>query len=123
MKSIPSASPLFFQLQFRSHQVRENDVKKILKQMYSEIQVLPRTRKAILQERLRTKVAEDIVSLMGEQGVFIEGLAKKLKLRNSEMKAWIWTRDLKLSELSELLDALDSEFYPLIRSRTLRRDI
>ena len=100
MKSIPSASPLFFQLQFRSHQVRENDVKKILKQMYSEIQVLPRTRKAILQERLRTKIAEDIVSLMGEQGVFIEGLAKKLKLRNREMQAWIWTSDLKMSELS-----------------------
>lgn len=100
-----------------------DDVDNILRELYSEIQILPRTRKAILQERLRTKIAEDIVSLMGEQGIFIEGLAKKLKLRNSEMREWIWTRDLKLSELSRLLDALDSELYPLIRSRLLRRNI
>ena len=96
---------------------------EMLKELHHAIQILPRTRKAILQERLRTKVAEDIVSLMGEQGIHIESLAYKLEITNSELRDWIWVRDLKLSELSRLLDALGSELYPIIRSRKLRRNL
>jgi len=75
-----------------------------------------------LYERLRTKVGEDIRSIMGEQEVTIEVLANRLKMSADRTRDWIWTRDLTLKELAKVLDALDSEFYPLIRSRMLRRD-
>ena len=87
------------------------------------MQVLPHTRKTILHERLRTKIAEDIVSLMSEQCMFIEVLAKRLRLKNNEVREWIWSRDLRLSELVKLLDALEAEMYPVIRPRQLRRNI
>lgn len=103
--------------------MKSQEVKEMLRKLNRQIQILPRTRRAMLQERLRVKVAEDIVTLMGEQGVYIEVLAKKLGLKIDETRAWIWTRDLKLSELSRLLDVLDSEMYPVIRPRKLRRDI
>ncbi len=103
--------------------MNSQEVKEMLRKIDRQIRILPRTRKAMLHERLRLKVSEDIVSLMGEQGMYVEVLAKKLGLRNNEMRDWIWTRDLRLSELSRLLDVLDSEFYPIIRSRKLKGSI
>ena len=103
--------------------MKTQEAKSMLKELNHQMQVLPRTRRTILHERLRTKIAEDIVALMTEKHMFIEVMAKKLELKVSEMREWIWTRDLKVSELSRLLDALDSEMYPVIRSRKLRRDL
>lgn len=76
----------------------------------------------MLYERLRIKIAEDILTVMGEQGCSIEDLARGMKLRKLEIKEWIWSRNLKLSELARLLDYLDSEFYPIIRPRKLGRN-
>lgn len=69
------------------------------------------------------KVAEDIIAVMGEQDCGFEFMAKRMELKKDDLREWIWTRDLKLSELSRLLDCLDSEFYPIIRPRKLRRNI
>lgn len=77
----------------------------------------------MLYERLRVKIANDIVDVMREQDCGIESLAKRLKLKKKELRKWIWTHDLKLSELVRLLDCLDSEFYPIIRTRKLWRNI
>ena len=101
----------------------KQDPDKILKRLSAEIQVLPRTRKAMLHERLRLKVAEDISTLMVEQEVPIEELALRLRLSIKEARKWIWEKDLTLKELSRLLDVLDSEFFPVITSRKLWRNI
>ena len=93
------------------------DVKKALRQLHKMLRVLPTSRRRMLYERLRAKIGEDIVAVMSEQGYTIEGLAKSLRLKNKELRNWIWGRDLKLSELVKLLAHLDSEFYPLIRPR------
>lgn len=76
----------------------------------------------MLYERLRAKIGEDIVAVMNEQGYTIEGLAKSLRLKTNELRDWIWGRDLKLSELAQLLAHIDSEFYPLIRPRNRWRN-
>jgi hypothetical protein len=111
---ILSAPPLIFQ-------GSPMNPEEILREAHNVMQILPRIRKDMLHERLRTKVGEDISSIMVEQGVFIEVLAHRLRKSRDETRNWIWTRDLTLSELTRLLDALDSEFYPMIRSRKLRR--
>lgn len=91
--------------------------KSALKQLQKSFQILPVTRRKMLYERLRTKIANDITTIMGEQGCSVEELARRLKLKKSELRKRIWENDLKLSELTRLLDHLDSELYPIIRSR------
>jgi hypothetical protein len=98
------------------------DVKKILREAHYAIQLLPHARRQMLFERLRSKIADDICCIMREQDRSFEVLAKRLKLKTAELRSWIWDRDLKLSELSRILDCLDSEFYPIIRPRKLRRN-
>jgi hypothetical protein len=59
---------------------------------------------------------------MGEEGIGIEALAYKIGLTNSETRNWIWSRDLTLKELVRLLDAMDVELWPLMKSRRIRRN-
>lgn len=100
-----------------------SDVKLVLKKLHKTLQILPTSRRKILYERLRLKVADDILSIMKEQGCSLEELAKKMKLKKAEMREWIWDRDLTFSEIARLLDCLDSEFYPIIRPRKLWRNL
>ena len=100
-----------------------SDVKIVLKKLHKTLQILPTSRRKMLYERLRFKVADDIVSVMRERECSLEELAKILKLKKKEMREWIWDRDLTLSELARLLDCLDSEFYPIIRTRKLWRNL
>lgn len=100
-----------------------NNVKKTLRHLHDLLQGLPITRKKLLYERLRLKVARDITDIMREKEVPLEILAKVMGLKKVDMRDWIWDRDLKLSELAKLLDKLDSEFYPIIRERNLRREV
>lgn len=79
------------------------------------------TRRKILYERLRLKVAEDILAVMKEAEIGLEQLAKKMGMRKEEVSCWIWERDLKLSEIVQILDRLDAEFYPLIRDKAIRK--
>lgn len=95
--------------------------KETLKELHNAIQILPRIRGKVVYERLRTKIGADIRSIMGEQGVEIEVLAHRLRMSADKTRDWIWSRDLTLKELSKLLNALDAELWPLIRTRKLRR--
>lgn len=95
------------------------DVKSVLQQLHKMLQVLPTSRRRMLYERLRVKIANDVVAIMKEENCRIEDLAAVLKMRKGEVREWIWSRDLKLSELVRLLNHLDSEFYPIIRQRKL----
>jgi len=69
------------------------------------------------------KIAEDVLAVMKEQDCTVEKLAKEMKLKQKELRKWIWSRDLTLSELVRLLNHLDSEFYPIIRNRKLKENI
>lgn len=98
-------------------------VRKTLRRLHQTLQILPTTRRRMLHERLREKVANDILAVMKEADVPLEMLAAVMGLKKSEMKKWIWTRDLTLSELARLLDKLDAEGYFLIRQRKLWGEI
>ena len=97
-----------------------SEIDKTLKQLHHEFTVAPTSRRRMLYERLRTRVATDILNVMEEEGVTLEWLAKKLRIKKSEMKEWIWTRDLKMSELCRMLDYIGAELYPIITPREIK---
>lgn len=90
---------------------------KLVERLHTEIQILPCTRKKLLYERLRRKIGDDLSALMVEQDLKIEDLAKKLRLTVKQAREWLWEKDLKLSELTRVLDVLDCELWPLFTSR------
>ena len=78
----------------------------------------PVRRRAAAYERLRQKIAEDIVDVIKESGSTIAEFASfKMGISQVELKRLIYEEDLKLSELVDILDKIDADFYPLIRPR------
>ena len=61
-----------------------SDVKLVLKKLHKAIQILPASRRKMLYERLRFKIADDITSIMKERDCSLEELAKVLKLKKWE---------------------------------------
>jgi len=92
-------------------------VKQTLRQLHAIMAVLPTTKRRALYERLRHKIAEDIVDIMRESDLHYDTLAYMMRMSKAELKEMIWVRDLKMSELVTLLDKLNAEMYPLIRER------
>ena len=98
-------------------------VRKTLRRLHQVLQILPTSKRRMLYERLREKVANDILAIMEETETPLEMLAAVMGLKKAEMREWIWERDLTLSELSRMLNKLDSEAYFIIRPRKLRGDL
>jgi len=92
-------------------------VKQTLRQLHAIMAVLPTTKRRALYERLRHKIAEDIVDIMRESDLHYDTLAYMMRMSKAELKEMIWVKDLKMSELVTLLDKLNAEMYPLIRER------
>jgi len=91
-------------------------VRETLRRLHRRLLLLPTvTTKAVINERVRAKIAADILVMMKESGTPAENLAKVLHLTNAEMREWIWSRDLTISELVNLLYQMDSEPYFIIR--------
>ena len=106
-----------------STKTRPTSVRKILRRLHHLLQILPTSKRRMLYERLREKVANDILAVMQETETPLEMLAAVMGLKKAEMREWIWERDLTLSELSRMLNKLDSEAYFIIRPRKLRGDL
>jgi hypothetical protein len=97
--------------------MNEAKVKEALHQLHSTMAVLPTTERRILHERLRQKIGSDIVTIMREADIHYDTLAAMMQMSRAELKEMIWERDLKLSELVQLLWKLGAEMYPIIRTR------
>jgi len=92
-------------------------VRATLRKLHQAIRILPATKRRMLHEKLREKVATDIVEIMKETETPLKMLAAVMRMSQKKMKEWIWTRDLTLSELVRILNYLDSEAYFIIRPR------
>jgi len=68
-------------------------------------------------ERMRVRLANDIRSLMEEDGITFAALAERLGFTESETRQQVLSNDLRLSQLVGLLDALNLEPYILFRPR------
>ena len=68
-------------------------------------------------ERTRVKIADDIRTLMKEQGLTDYNMAAALRVSVNEARVWINSRDLTLNELTKVLDCLGVDFYPILRPR------
>ena len=68
-------------------------------------------------EALRTKLSQDIPSLILEQQVTIREVAKRLNISEKELLERIHSEDLKLSQLVRILDSINVDLYPILRAR------
>ena len=68
-------------------------------------------------ENLRTKIAQDIITLMVEHGMTHEDLGKQFGITPDHMKRLIWDADIPLSLLNSIMDIFSHEMVPIFRRR------